>query len=165
MFGIILTYFQMTYFYNASAQLNNSLIFCTIFWKVLTLFVNRTFRSPVDTNLRLAVYLRCCASGDSADILSDIFKIGISTVRGILKEVSEAVISCMPAPSFGDHDELVSRFNGTATIDPPTIDPPTIDPPTIDPPKIDPPKIDPPTIDPPTIDPLCNYTGVNCREI
>ena len=39
---------------------------------------------------------------------------------------------------------------GTATIDPPTIDPPTID---------------PPTIDPPTIDPLCNYTGVNCREI
>ena len=25
--------------------------------------------------------------------------------------------------------------------------------------------IDPPTIDPPTIDPLCNYTGVNCREI
>ena len=41
-------------------------------------------------------------------------------------------------------------FYGTATIDPPTIDPPTID---------------PPTIDPPTIDPLCNYTGVNCREI
>ena len=148
MFGIILTYFQMTYFYNASAQLNNSLIFCTIFWKVL--FVNRTFRSPVDTNLRLAVYLRYCASGDGADILSDIFKIGISTVRGILKEVSKAVISCMPAPSFGDHDELVSRFNGTATIDPPTIDPPTID---------------PPKIDPPTIDPLCNYTGVNCREI
>ena len=30
---------------------------------------------------------------------------------------------------------------------------------------IDPPTIDPPTIDPPTIDPLCNYTGVNCREI
>ena len=25
--------------------------------------------------------------------------------------------------------------------------------------------IDPPTIDPPTIDLLCNYTGVNCREI
>ena len=36
--------------------------------------------------------------------------------------------------------------DGTATIDPPTIDPPTIAP-------------------PPTIDPLCNYTGVNCREI
>ena len=110
MLGIILTYFQMTYFYNASAQLNNSLIFCTIFWKVL--FVSRTtFRSPVDTKLRLALYLRYCASGAGADILSDIFKIGVSTVRGILKEVSEAVISCMPAPSFGDHDELVSRFN------------------------------------------------------
>ena len=58
-------------------------------------------------------------------------------------------------PPSGDTTLFISELNsilqkGTATIDPPTIDPP---------------KIDPPTIDPPTIDPLCNYTGVNCREI
>ena len=31
--------------------------------------------------------------------------------------------------------------------------------------KMVPRQLTPPTIDPPTIDPLCNYTGVNCREI
>ena len=54
------------------------------------------------------------------------------------------------APSFEVFKSKLTSHLGTATIDPPTIDPPTID---------------PPTIDPPTIDPLCNYTGVNCREI
>ena len=50
---------------------------------------------------------------------------------------------------------IQSPFSGLTHLPSATIDPPTIDPPTID----------PPTIDPPTIDPLCNYTGVNCREI
>ena len=53
------------------------------------------FRKPISAEVRLAVCLRFLALGDGFRSLSQQFRIGLSTTRGIVKETCKAIVRAL----------------------------------------------------------------------
>lgn len=69
-------------------------------------------RKCVPPEVRLLVFLRYIATGAPPSILSDVFKLGITTVRVIISEISQAIVEALPSPTFPtDLASVVRRFD------------------------------------------------------
>ena len=68
-------------------------------------------RRCISPEIRLALFLRYLATGAQHSILSDAFKLGITTIREIIEDVAKAVVATLPRPEFPDAASLVQRFS------------------------------------------------------
>ena len=68
-------------------------------------------RRCISPEIRLALFLRYLATGAPPSILSDAFKLGITTIREIIEDVAKAVVATLPRPGFPDAASLVQRFS------------------------------------------------------
>ena len=68
-------------------------------------------RRCISLEIRLALFLQHLATGAPPSILSDAFKLGITTTREIIEDVAKAVVTTLPRPEFPDSTSLVRRFS------------------------------------------------------
>ncbi|KAK0147520.1 Protein ALP1-like [Merluccius polli] len=75
-----------------------------------------SFRSAISPGERLAICLRYLATGDSFRTIAFSYRVGHSTVAGIVSEVSRAIWDClvaevMPVPTKDDWREIAAEFS------------------------------------------------------
>ncbi|XP_058625881.1 uncharacterized protein LOC131536777 isoform X4 [Onychostoma macrolepis] len=77
--------------------------------------IHTNYREPVSSMERLAICLRYLATGDSYTTIASSYRVGISTVAGIVPDVSKAIWDSLvdeflPVPETADWQEIALGF-------------------------------------------------------